>query len=164
MLACRALAQQRTKMVLTREFRQTVKERIERDPAFARAMLDEAATGSLNAEPDTARLILRDLVNATIGFEHLARTTGKPSKSLHRMLSARGNPSMDNLAGIFDALRHPVEQVVGLLGVEILGERGGAHDIRKEQGHGLALARYALPGRMRARVGLRFGQRLAVGV
>jgi len=35
----------------------------------------------------------------------LAATTGKPAKSLHRMLSATGNPSMDNLAVIFGAVR-----------------------------------------------------------
>ncbi len=74
------------------------------DPAFAKALLDEAATRFLNGEPGTARLILRDLVNATVGFETLARLTDRPSKSLHRMLSSNGNPSMDNLAAIFAAL------------------------------------------------------------
>jgi DNA-binding phage protein len=44
-------------------------------------------------------------VNATLGFEQLAQLTSMPSKSLHRMLSSRGNPSMDNLAAIFGALR-----------------------------------------------------------
>src|SRR6266849_1650140 len=92
-------------MALTRDFKQTVVERVRRDPAFARALLDEAATLFLNGEPDTARLILRDLVNATVGFEALAVETAKPSKSLHRMLSKNGNPSMDNLAAIFDAIR-----------------------------------------------------------
>ena len=92
-------------MALTRNFKQTVVERVERDPAFAQALLDEAATLFLNGEPETARLILRDLVNATIGFEQLATLTAKPSKSLHRMLSRAGNPSMDNLAAIFDAIR-----------------------------------------------------------
>ena len=48
----------------------------------------------------------RDLVSATMGFERLADETKKPSKSLHRMLSARGNPSMNNLTQIFAALRH----------------------------------------------------------
>ncbi|MNY68711.1 hypothetical protein D3C86_2065180 [compost metagenome] len=52
-----------------------------------------------------ARIILRDLVNATVGFEALAIETSKPSKSLHRMLSAKGNPSMDNLAAIFAVIR-----------------------------------------------------------
>lgn len=59
----------------------------------------------LSDEPETARLILRDLVNATLGFEQLAELTDKPSKSLHRMLSPKGNPSMDNLAAIFGAMR-----------------------------------------------------------
>ncbi len=92
-------------MALTRDFKHTVVERVERDPAFAHALFDEAATLFLNGEPETARLILRDLVNATIGFEQLATLTARPSKSLHRMLSPRGNPSMDNLAAILQALR-----------------------------------------------------------
>ena len=48
-------------------------------------------------------------MNATIGFEKLAVMTDKPSKSLHRMLSRKGNPSMDNLAAIFDAVRHKLK-------------------------------------------------------
>lgn len=93
-------------MTLTRDFKQTVVERVERDPDFAKALLDEAATLFLSGEPDAARLILRDLVNATVGFENLAELTHKPSKSLHRMLSRKGNPSMDNLAAIFGAVRN----------------------------------------------------------
>jgi DNA-binding phage protein len=92
-------------MALTRDFKQTVVDRVNRDPAFAQALLDEAATLFLNGETETARLILRDLVNATIGFEQLATMTDKPSKSLHRMLSPAGNPSMDNLAAIFQVMR-----------------------------------------------------------
>ncbi|WP_306552825.1 DNA-binding protein [Acidovorax sp.] len=92
-------------MTLTRDFKQTVVERVRREPDFAKALLDEAATLFLNGETDTARLVLRDLVNATVGFEQLATVTKKPSKSLHRMLSPRGNPSMDNLAAIFGAVR-----------------------------------------------------------
>lgn len=96
-------------MTLTRDFKQTIAERAERDPDFAKALLDEAATLFLSGEPDAARLILRDLVNATIGFESLAELTHKPSKSLHRMLSSRGNPSMDNLAAIFGAIRNSLK-------------------------------------------------------
>ena len=89
--------------MLTRDFKDTVKERAARD--FAKALLDEAATLFLNGEPHIARLVLRDLVNASVGFEELAVETKRPSKSLHRMLSEKGNPSMDNLADIFGALR-----------------------------------------------------------
>jgi hypothetical protein len=55
-------------MALTRDFKKTVVARVERDPAFAKALLDEAATLFLSGEPETARLILRDLVNATLGL------------------------------------------------------------------------------------------------
>ncbi len=92
-------------MPLSRDFKASVVARVRRDPRFGVALLDEAATAFLNGEPDVARLVLRELVNATIGFEKLASASGTPSKSLHRMLSASGNPSMDNLATIFDALR-----------------------------------------------------------
>lgn len=92
-------------MTLTRNFKATVTQRVQSDSSFAQALLDEAATLFLNGEPETARLILRDLVNATVGFEQLATLTSKPSKSLHRMLSPNGNPSMDNLAAIFRAVR-----------------------------------------------------------
>lgn len=96
-------------MALTRNFKQTIVERVQREPAFARALLDEAASLFLNGDPATARVILRDLVNATVGFEGLASATSRPSKSLHRMLSANGNPSMDNLAAIFDVLRRSLD-------------------------------------------------------
>ena len=92
-------------MALKREFRQTVGERVRREPEFAKFLLDEAATLFLNGETDTARLLLRDLVNATVGFEALAAATKKPAKSLHRMLSKSGNPTMDNLAAILNVLR-----------------------------------------------------------
>jgi len=106
-------------MALTRNFKQTVIERIERDPDFAKALLDEAVTLFLNDEPETARLILRDLVNATLGFEQLAELTDKPSKSLHRMLSPKGNPSMDNLAAIFGAVRVRLKVDIEVHTVEI---------------------------------------------
>ena len=92
-------------MALTRDFRHTVVARVRREPAFARHLLDEAATLFLNGEPEPARLMLRDIVNATLGFERLSIATGSPAKSLHRMLSVRGNPSMDNVAAVFAALR-----------------------------------------------------------
>src|SRR3546814_16231535 len=92
-------------MGLTRDFKETVKGRAARDPAIAKAMLDEAATAFLNGEPHVARLILRDLVNASVGFEGLAAETNRPSKSLPRMLSENGKPSMDNLSAIFDDVR-----------------------------------------------------------
>ena len=50
-------------MVLTRDFKKIVGARVERESSFAKALLDEAATLFLNGDPETVRLILRDLVN-----------------------------------------------------------------------------------------------------
>ncbi len=91
-------------MSLTRNSTETIIERIQREPEFAKALLEEAAFLLFNGEPEIARLVLRDLVNGTIGFEKLASLTSKPSKSLHRMLSVKGNPTMDNLNAILTVL------------------------------------------------------------
>ena len=67
--------------------------------------LTERHASHLGSFPDAARPILRDLANATMGIEQLATLTAEPGKSQHRMLSPTGNPSMDNLAAIFRAIR-----------------------------------------------------------
>ena len=83
----------------------TVQSRIKTDPLFAEALLREATDMFLNGEAEAARLLLRDVVNATVGFEQIAATTNRPSKSIHRMLSARGNPTMESLTAVFSAIR-----------------------------------------------------------
>jgi hypothetical protein len=55
-------------MTLSRDFKQTVSARAAHEPEFARALVDEALTLFQNGEPDTAKLILRDLVNAPVVF------------------------------------------------------------------------------------------------
>jgi DNA-binding phage protein len=99
-------------MALTRDYKETIQNRAQREPEFAAALLDEAVTLFLNGEPKTARLILRELVNSTVGFEELAIETEKPSKSLHRMLSANGNPTMDNLTSILSVLRKKLKLAI----------------------------------------------------
>ena len=73
---------------------------------IALALLDEAVTLFFDGEPDTVKLILRDLVNASVGFESLAKDIHKPAKSLHRMLSKSGNPTMSNISAIFAVIKH----------------------------------------------------------
>jgi DNA-binding phage protein len=92
-------------MPFTRDVKQTIVARASADPLYAQALLQEAATLFLNGEADIAKMILRDLVNATVGFEQLALQLAKPPKSVHRMLSQSGNPTMSNLAAIFQSLK-----------------------------------------------------------
>ena len=51
----------------------------------------------LDGREDKAKQMVRELINEDKGFECLAKATGLPSKSIHRMLSAKGNPTTRNL-------------------------------------------------------------------
>jgi len=89
-------------MALTKDFRITIQTRAKKDPAYREAMLTEAIDSFLSGDVDVGKAMLRDYINATIGFESLSKQIGKPSKSLHRMLSPAGNPSTNNF---FEILR-----------------------------------------------------------
>jgi len=93
-------------MAVTREFRETIYARAQRDPAFVKALLSEAVNAYLGGDEATGKLILRDLINATIGFEGLAAAVRRPSKSLHRMLGSRGNPNAANFFAVLRVLQH----------------------------------------------------------
>ena len=92
-------------MALTRAFRETIGARAKRDPRFREALFTEAINAYLAGQTEEGKAILRDLVNATVGFEGLAAEIHKPSKSLHRMLAPKGNPSTDNFFTIVSALQ-----------------------------------------------------------
>ncbi len=92
-------------MALTRNFKETVLARAQRDAHFREALFTEAINAYLSGDTTAGKAILRDLVNATVGFESLAAKIKKPSKSLHRMLAPRGNPSTENFFGIVNALQ-----------------------------------------------------------
>ena len=92
-------------MALTREYKATVLARIKRDPKFAKALYAEAVNALLEGETDEGLSILRDLVHASITFKELARQTGFGEKTLHRMLSRRGNPTTRNLFAVTRTIR-----------------------------------------------------------
>ena len=84
-------------MALTIDFKETVKDRVERDPVFREELLKEGIECLLTGDIDTGKAILRDYINATIGFDALGSLTDKSPKSLMRMLGPKGNPHARNL-------------------------------------------------------------------
>ncbi len=68
-------------MALTRDFKDTVTLRVQRDARFREALFAEAMNAYLEGELTAGKVILRDLVNATLGFEELAKEIGKPTFS-----------------------------------------------------------------------------------
>jgi DNA-binding phage protein len=92
-------------MPLTRDFKETVRARVERDPAFRATLLTEAVEQMLAGDMETGKAVLRDYINATVGFERLARETGTPPKSLMRMFGPKGNPRASNLFAVISKLQ-----------------------------------------------------------
>jgi DNA-binding phage protein len=84
-------------MALTRDFKETIRARVERDAGFRRALLREGIENFLTGDVETGKIILRDYINATVGFTKLSDATNRSAKSLMRMLGPRGNPQARNL-------------------------------------------------------------------
>ena len=92
-------------MPLSRDFKTTVRERVQRDPKFGEELFREAMECLLAGDLETAKAILRDYVNATVGFEKLSGLTHRPAKSLMRMLSPKGNPQARSLLEVIGRLQ-----------------------------------------------------------
>ncbi|WP_342804278.1 transcriptional regulator [Bradyrhizobium sp. CSA112] len=86
-------------MPLTRNFRDTVRVRAEREPAFRRALFQEAVQALLQGETDQGRAALRAYINATVGFDRLGEVLGRSPKSLMRMFGPDGNPTAEICSG-----------------------------------------------------------------
>ncbi len=84
-------------MPLTRDFKETIRARVKRDPGFREALLREGIENFLSGDVETGKIILRDFINATVGFTKLGDITKRSAKSLMRMLGPRGNPQARNL-------------------------------------------------------------------
>jgi hypothetical protein len=94
------------KMALTKDFRKTVQARVKRDPAFREGLLSEAIESLISGEVALGKELLRDYINATVGFLKLAAHTKIHVKSLHQMFGPRGNPTAINLFEIVAFLQH----------------------------------------------------------
>jgi hypothetical protein len=92
-------------MALTRDFKETVRARVQRDPAFRRELLREGLESFLAGDVETGKSVLRDYINATIGFHELAAITHRSPKSLMRMLGPSGNPYARHLFEIVSCLQ-----------------------------------------------------------
>jgi DNA-binding phage protein len=92
-------------MPLTHDFKETIRARAQADVEFRQALLREGVECIINGDLATGKAVLRDYVNATVGFPDLEKRTRIPAKSLMRMLGPKGSPSAENLANVIRALQ-----------------------------------------------------------
>ena len=84
-------------MPLTKDFNETVKNRLQRSKGFRRALLREAVSSMIAGDVETGKSVLRKYINGTIGFVQLGADLDRSPKTLMRMFSATGNPQAKNL-------------------------------------------------------------------
>ncbi|MCH8932794.1 MAG: transcriptional regulator [Nitrospinae bacterium] len=92
-------------MALTKDFKETIQSRVQKDPEFREALFKESIQCLLSGDMETGKSLLRDYINATIGFEELSGLIHKSPKSLMRMLSPKGNPQARNLFDMISLLQ-----------------------------------------------------------
>lgn len=92
-------------MPLTRSFKETVQARARCDVEFRVELFRSALECMLEGDFETGKRLLRDYINATVGFDDLAKHLAKNPKSVMRMLGPSGNPRAENLFGIINHLR-----------------------------------------------------------
>jgi len=92
-------------MALTRDFRETAQARVRSDKEFRRGLLGDAVEALLAGEAALGREILRDFINATLGFPALAERTGIHVKTLHQMFGPKGSPTAANLFNVIACLQ-----------------------------------------------------------
>ena len=92
-------------MALTRDFKQTIKARADRDPLFRKELLKEGVENLLSGEVETGKAILRDYINATVGFRSVGKAVRKEPKSVMRMFGPSGNPNASHLFEILAYLQ-----------------------------------------------------------
>ena len=92
-------------MALQEDIKKTIRDRLQSDYAFRFALLSEAVEVLLMNDLSTAKSVLHDYIDATIGFTELSSQTGLPEKNLMWMFSEDGNPRADSLFNVLAVLQ-----------------------------------------------------------
>jgi probable addiction module antidote protein len=88
-----------------RDFKEILREDLQ-DPAFAVAYLNEALAGG---DKKVFLIALRDVIEARGNITDFAQQADIPRQSIYRMLSEAGNPTLDKLAAIFEAMGFKIQ-------------------------------------------------------
>lgn len=87
-----------------REANELIVEKLRSNDELRRLHLKDAFECLFTDEYRIGLLMLRDVINASCGFPAIAAAVGKDPKSVMRMLSNAGNPTIENLFKIIHFL------------------------------------------------------------
>ena len=92
-------------MALSKDVKQSIRARLQSDYAFRFALLSEAVEALLSNDLLTAKSVLWDYIDATIGFADLSTQCGLSERDLRWMFSASGNPRAASLFNVLSVLQ-----------------------------------------------------------
>jgi DNA-binding phage protein len=92
-------------MALPKDLKKNIRARLQSDHAFRFALLSEAVEVLLGDDLPTAKSVLHDYIEATIGFRELSERTGISERGLMRMFGKAGNPRADQLFKVLATLQ-----------------------------------------------------------
>jgi len=92
-------------MLLTKDLNDKVRERIQQSAPFRREYLREGLHCVITGDVETGKSVLRDYINGTLGFVALGKALSRDPKTLMRMLSPKGNPTIRNFFEIVTYLQ-----------------------------------------------------------
>jgi len=88
-----------------RDFREILKEEL-KNPELAVGYLNEALA---SGDKRVFLIALRDVIEARGNITDFAQQADIPRQSIYRMLSQEGNPTLDKLAAIFEAMGFKIQ-------------------------------------------------------
>jgi len=103
-----------TKMTITKNFHDLIQKRAAMDPAFCCGLLAEAIDAMLSGEPEVAKIMLREYINATITFAVLAEEMKRPAESIQRMFAPKGNLRLREISAIMKILQQKANTKIRL--------------------------------------------------
>lgn len=87
------------------EFKETTQARERAGHPFRDVLMCEEVEHVLSGDVKSGKVVQRDYIKATGGFEQLEATTGASAKSLIRMFGPRANPQARNLFALTSNLQ-----------------------------------------------------------
>ncbi len=84
-------------MAPTIDFREIVQERALREPEFREMLFTSGVQCLLDGEINVAKVVLRDYIETTMGYEKLGKLIDAPAGSLVCMFGKDGTPSAGDL-------------------------------------------------------------------
>lgn len=92
-------------MALTCDVKEVIRARVQRDSAFREELVKEGIGCMLAGDVDTGKIVLRDYIHATIGFDELGGLMHKSPESLMQMFGPNGNLQAHSLFEIINQIQ-----------------------------------------------------------